>query len=95
LQELEPETYNQLEKDCVHTAIYGKENLMYSIKSLPKHHTRSFLLNSIHPDLKRIFEYQWLRLQNIEDEDCFKYIKRILLCDWEGNISKKWTLEKM
>jgi hypothetical protein len=41
-------------------------------------------LNSIHPDLKRIFEYQWLRLQNIEDEDCFKYmVKRILLCDWE------------
>jgi hypothetical protein len=29
-------------------------------------------------------------LQNIEDEDCFKYmVKRILLCDWEGNITKK------
>jgi hypothetical protein len=49
--------------------------------SIPGRSTRS-LLNSIHPDLKRIFEYQWLRLQNIEDEDCFKYI-RILLCDWE------------
>jgi predicted phosphoadenosine phosphosulfate sulfurtransferase len=101
LQELEPETYNQLEKRLkgVHTAaIYGKENLMYSIKSLPEAFNtwkeyKEFLLNSIHPDLKRIFEYQWLRLQNIEDEDCFKYmVKRILLCDWEGNItSKKWT----
>jgi hypothetical protein len=29
-------------------------------------------------------------LQNIEDEDCFKYmVKRILLCDWEGNITSK------
>jgi predicted phosphoadenosine phosphosulfate sulfurtransferase len=38
LQELEPETYNQLERlKGVHTAaIYGKENLMYSIKSLPE-----------------------------------------------------------
>jgi predicted phosphoadenosine phosphosulfate sulfurtransferase len=39
LAELEPETYNQLEKRLkgVHTAaIYGKENLMYSIKSLPE-----------------------------------------------------------
>lgn len=101
LQELEPETYNKLEKRLkgVHTAaIYGKENLMYSIKSLPEafetwKEYKEFLLNSIHPDLKRIFEYQWLRLQNIDDEDCFKYmVKRILLCDWEGNItSKKWT----
>jgi predicted phosphoadenosine phosphosulfate sulfurtransferase len=39
LAKLEPETYNQLEKRLkgVHTAaIYGKENLMYSIKSLPE-----------------------------------------------------------
>jgi predicted phosphoadenosine phosphosulfate sulfurtransferase len=101
LQELEPETYNKLEKRLkgVHTAaIYGKENLMYSIKSLPENFNswkeyKDFLLSSIHPDLKRIFEYQWLRLQNVDDEDCFKYmVKRILLCDWEGNItSKKWT----
>lgn len=101
LQELEPETYNKLENRLkgVHTAaIYGKENLMYSIKSLPENFKswkeyKDFLLTSIHPDLKRIFEYQWLRLQNVDDEDCFKYmVKRILLCDWEGNItSKKWT----
>jgi predicted phosphoadenosine phosphosulfate sulfurtransferase len=101
LQELEPETYNRLEKRLkgVHTAaIYGKENLIYSIKSLPENFKswreyKDFLLTSIHPDLKRIFEYQWLRLQNVDDEDCFKYmVKRILLCDWEGNItSKKWT----
>ncbi|AIT65707.1 phosphoadenosine phosphosulfate reductase family protein [Flavobacterium psychrophilum] len=101
LQELEPETYNKLEKRLkgVHTAaIYGKENLMYSIKSLPENFKswkeyKDFLMSSIHPDLKRIFEYQWLRLQNVDDEDCFKYmVKRILLCDWEGNItSKKWT----
>jgi predicted phosphoadenosine phosphosulfate sulfurtransferase len=101
LQELEPETYNKLEKRLkgVHTAaIYGKENLMYSIKALPENFKswkeyKDFLLTSIHPDLKRIFEYQWLRLQNVDDEDCFKYmVKRILLCDWEGNItSKKWT----
>jgi predicted phosphoadenosine phosphosulfate sulfurtransferase len=101
LQELEPETYNQLERRLkgVHTAaIYGKENLMYSIKTLPDHFKtwreyKDFLLKSIHPDLKRIFDYQWLRLQNVDDEDCFKYmVKRILLCDWEGNItSKKWT----
>jgi hypothetical protein len=48
LAELEPETYNQLEKRLKgHTAaIYGKENLMYSIKSLqsiqPGKSTRSF-----------------------------------------------------
>lgn len=101
LQELEPETYDKLEKRLhgVHTAaIYGKENLVYSIKSLPENFKtwkeyKDFLLSSIHPDLKRIFDYQWLRLQHIDDEDCFKYmVKRILLCDWEGNItSKKWT----
>ena len=101
LQELEPETYDKLERRLkgVHTAaMYGKENLMYSIKELPQQFKswkeyKDFLLTSIHPDLKRIFEYQWLRLQNIDDEDCFKYmVKRILLCDWEGNITnKKWT----
>lgn len=101
LQELEPETYDKLERRLkgVHTAaMYGKENLMYSIKELPNQFKswkeyKDFLLSSIHPDLKRIFEYQWLRLQNIDDEDCFKYmVKRILLCDWEGNITnKKWT----
>ena len=101
LQELEPETYDKLERRLkgVHTAaMYGKENLMYSIKELPNQFKswkkyKDFLLTSIHPDLKRIFEYQWLRLQNIDDEDCFKYmVKRILLCDWEGNITnKKWT----
>jgi predicted phosphoadenosine phosphosulfate sulfurtransferase len=101
LQELEPETYDKLERRLkgVHTAaMYGKENLMYSIKELPQQFKtwkeyKDFLLASIHPDLKRIFEYQWLRLQNIDDEDCFKYmVKRILLCDWEGNITnKKWT----
>lgn len=101
LQELEPETYEKLERRLhgVHTAaIYGKENLVYSIKSLPESFKtwkeyKEFLMNSIHPDLKKIFDYQWTRLKDIEDEDCFKYmVKRILLCDWEGNItSKRWT----
>lgn len=101
LQELEPETYDKLEKRLhgVHTAaIYGKENLVYSIKSLPEtfkswKEYKEFLMNSIHPDLRKIFDYQWTRLKDVEDEDCFKYmVKRILLCDWEGNItSKRWT----
>ncbi len=101
LQELEPDTYNKLEKRLhgVHTAaIYGKEDMIYSIKTLPENFKtwkdyKDFLLSAIHPDLRRIFEYQWLRLKNVDDEDCFKYmVKRILLCDWEGNItSKKWT----
>lgn len=101
LQELEPDTYEKLERRLhgVHTAaIYGKENLVYSIKSLPESFKtwkeyKEFLMNSIHPDLKKIFDYQWTRLKDIEDEDCFKYmVKRILLCDWEGNItSKRWT----
>lgn len=101
LQELEPETYEKLEQRLhgVHTAaIYGKENLIYSIKELPENFKtwkeyRDFLLNSIHPELSIIFKWQWTRLENIDDEDCFKYqVKRILLCDWEGNItSKKWT----
>ena len=101
LQELEPETYDKLENRLhgVHTAaIYGNENLIYSIKSLPERFKtwkeyKEFLLNSIHPDLAKIFKWQWTRLEKVDDEDCYKYqIKRILLCDWEGNItSSKWT----
>ncbi|MNX90582.1 hypothetical protein D3C86_1226380 [compost metagenome] len=96
LQELEPETYNQLERRLkgVHTAaIYGKENLMYSIKDLPESFKswkeyKDFLLTSIHPDLKRIFEYQWSRFGDTDDVGACKYmVKRILLCDWEGNIT--------
>lgn len=96
LQELEPETYNKLEKRLkgVHTAaIYGKENLIYSIKSLPENFKswkeyKDFLLTSIHPDLKRIFEYQWSRFGDTDDPRACKYmVKRILLCDWEGNIT--------
>jgi predicted phosphoadenosine phosphosulfate sulfurtransferase len=96
LQELEPETYDKLEKRLkgVHTAaMYGKENLMYSIKELPSQFNtwkeyKDFLLSSIHPDLKRIFEYQWSRFGDTDDVQANKYmVKRILLCDWEGNIT--------
>lgn len=96
LQELEPETYNQLERRLkgVHTAaMYGKENMIYSIKELPEHFKswkayKDFLLNSIHPDLKRIFEFQWSRFGDTNDVGACKYmVKRILLCDWEGNIT--------
>jgi predicted phosphoadenosine phosphosulfate sulfurtransferase len=96
LQELEPETYDKLERRLkgVHTAaMYGKENLMYSIKDLPKQFKtwkeyKDFLLTSIHPDLKRIFEYQWSRFGDTDDVQANKYmVKRILLCDWEGNIT--------
>lgn len=96
LQELEPDTYNALEERLqgVHTAaIYGKENLMYSIKKLPEkfktwREYKDFLLTSIHPDLKRLFEYQWSRFGNTDDVGACKYmVKRILLCDWEGNIT--------
>ncbi len=96
LQELEPETYDKLERRLkgVHTAaIYGKENLMYSIKELPKNFKswkeyKDFLLESIHPDLKRIFLYQWSRFGDTDDTGACKYmVKRILLCDWEGNIT--------
>jgi len=96
LQELEPETYDKLEKRLkgVHTAaMYGKENLMYSIKELPSQFKtwkeyKDFLLSSIHPDLKRIFEYQWSRFGDTDDVHANKYmVKRILLCDWEGNIT--------
>lgn len=96
LQELEPETYDKLEKRLkgVHTAaIYGKENLMYSIKELPDNFKtwkeyKDFLLISIHPDLKRIFDYQWSRFGDTDDTGACKYmVKRILLCDWEGAIT--------
>jgi len=96
LQELEPETYNRLEERLqgVHTAaIYGKENLIYSIKNLPEQFKtwkeyKDFLLNSIHPDLKRLFEYQWSRFKDTDDTGACKYmVKRILLCDWERNIT--------
>lgn len=96
LQELEPETYDKLEERLqgVHTAaIYGKENLVYSIKELPENFKtwkeyKDFLLSSIHPELKKIFEYQWSRFGDTDDIDANKYmVKRILLCDWEGNIT--------
>ena len=96
LQELEPETYDKLERRLkgVHTAaIYGKEDLMYSIKSLPDNFKswkeyKDFLLSSIHPDLKKIFEYQWSRFGDTDDIGANKYmVKRILLCDWEGSIT--------
>jgi len=96
LQELEPETYDKLEARLqgVHTAaIYGKENLIYSIKNLPDRFKtwkeyKDFLLDSIHPDLKRLFQYQWSRFGDTNDVGACKYmVKRILLCDWEGNIT--------
>jgi predicted phosphoadenosine phosphosulfate sulfurtransferase len=96
LQELEPETYNKLEERLqgVHTAaIYGNENLMYSIKKLPERFKtwkeyKDFLLESIHPDLKKLFQYQWSRFGDTDDVGACKYmVKRILLCDWEGNIT--------
>ena len=99
LQELEPETYDKLEQRLkgVHTAaMYGKENLMYSIKELPSQFKtwkeyKDFLLSSIHPDLKRIFDYQWSRFGDTDDVQANKYmVKRILLCDWEGNIT--WSI---
>lgn len=96
LQELEPETYDKLENRLqgVHTAaIYANENLMYSIRTLPERFKtwkeyKDFLLDSIHPDLKKLFLYQWSRFGNTNDVGANKYmVKRILLCDWEGNIT--------
>lgn len=96
LQELEPETYDKLEERLhgVHSAaIYANENLMYSIKKLPERFCswkeyKDFLLNNIHPDLKKLFEYQWSRFGDTNDVQACKYmVKRILLCDWEGNIT--------
>lgn len=112
LQELEPKTYDKLEQRLqgVHTAaIYGKENLIYSIKDLPQNFSswkeyKDFLLENIHPDLKKLFKYQWSRFGDTDDTRACKYmVKRILLCDWEGNItmandkfyySKEHILEK-
>lgn len=96
LQELEPETYDKLERRLqgVHTAaIYGKENLIYSIRELPERFKtwkeyKNFLLESIHPDLSKLFKYQWSRFGDTDDVGACKYmVKRILLCDWEGSIT--------
>ncbi len=96
LQEIEPETYQKLESRLhgVHcTAMYVGEKMVYSIKTLPsKFKTwkeyKNFLLQTIHPDLKRIFEYQWNRFEDTDDEGANRYmVKRLLLCDWEGNLS--------
>lgn len=96
LQEIEPETYNNLEQRLkgVHcAAIYARENLVYSIKKLPDvfktwKEYKDFLLKAIHPDLAKIFKYQWSRFGDTDDVGACKYmVKRILLCDWEGNIT--------
>ena len=96
LQELEPETYDKLEQRLqgVHSAaMYARENLMYSIKRLPEQFKtwkeyKDFLLGHIHPDLSKIFKYQWSRFGDTDDVGACKYmVKRILLCDWEGNIT--------
>jgi predicted phosphoadenosine phosphosulfate sulfurtransferase len=96
LQELEPETYDKLEERLkgVHSAaIYANENLMYSIKTLPKRFKawkeyKDFLLDHIHQDLAKLFRYQWSRFGETDDIGACKYmVKRILLCDWEGNIT--------
>ena len=96
LQELEPETYDKLEARLqgVHSAaIYANENLMYSIKKLPERFStwkeyKDFLLNNIHPDLAKLFRFQWSRFGETDDIGACKYmVKRILLCDWEGNIT--------
>lgn len=96
LQELEPETYERLEQRLqgVHSAaIYGKENLVYSIKDLPSNFKtwkeyKDYLLENIHPDLSKLFKYQWSRFGDTDDVGANKYmVKRILLCDWEGSIT--------
>lgn len=96
LQELEFETYEKLEERLkgVHCAsIYARENLVYSIKNLPEQFKtwkeyKDFLLDSIHPELAKIFRYQWSRFGDTDDIGACKYmVKRILLCDWEGNIT--------
>lgn len=102
LQELEPDTYDRLEARLqgVHTAaIYAKENLMYSIKELPERFKtwkeyKDFLLGHIHPELSKLFQYQWSRFADTDDVGACKYmVKRILLCDWEGNITWKRDFE--
>lgn len=101
LQELEPETYDKLEKRLkgVHcAAIYANEKLIYSIRKLPEQFKtwkeyKNFLLENIHPDLAKIFRYQWSRFGDTDDPEANKYmVKRILLCDWEGNIT--WSKDK-
>ena len=96
LQEIEPETYDKLCQRLkgVHCAsIYAKENMVYSIRELPSQFKtwkeyKDFLLNAIHPDLAKIFRYQWSRFGDTDDVGACKYmVKRILLCDWEGNIT--------
>ena len=96
LQEIEPETYDKLCQRLkgVHCAsIYAKENMVYSIRELPSQFKtwkeyKDFLLNAIHPDLAKIFRYQWSRFGDTDDVGACKYmVKRILLCDWEVNIT--------
>ena len=103
LQELEPETYDKLEERLkgVHcAAIYARENLVYSIKKLPKQFKtwkeyKDFLLDNIHPDLAKIFRYQWTRFGDTDNIIACKYmVKRLLLCDWEGNITEPNWLKK-
>lgn len=98
LQELEPETYEQLEQRLqgVHTAaIYGKENLIYSIKTLPENFKtwkeyKDFLLESINPELGKIFKHVFKRFRDTDDILANKFmVKRILLCDWEANLTFK------
>ena len=81
LQELEPETYDKLEERLkgVHcAAIYARENLVYSIKKLPKQFKtwkeyKDFLLGNIHPDLAKIFRYQWTRFGDTDNIIACKY----------------------
>lgn len=96
LQELEPETYQALEDRLqgVHcAAIYSREGLMYSIRKLPKEFEtwkqyKDFLLDNIHPDLAKIFRWQWNRFGDTDDVGACKYmVRRILLADWEGNLT--------
>lgn len=100
LQELEPETYDKLcdRLKGVHCAgIYANDPMMYSIRKLPSAFKtwteyRVFLLNNLHPELKRIFEYQFMRMENgaVGNPYYERYmVKRILLCDWEGNFIDK------
>lgn len=98
LQELEPETYDKLEKRLqgVHTAaIYADESVMYSIKKLPNRFEtwkeyKDFLLDSINPDLGKVFRHIFKRFRDTDDILANKYmVKRILICDWEYNTTFK------
>lgn len=103
LQELEPETYNKLELRLkgVHCAsIYAKERLVYSIKKLPPQFKtwkeyKDFLLHNMHPDLAKIFRFKWTRFGDTDDVLACKYmVKRLLLCDWEGNVHEpNWNIK--